>query len=332
MFRMESSSVRPGERLSVGLEFPPGAPWLKDVARVELRLQCQVEYRLVDGGRAHWTLPGTKALREGPLAGPRLPFHLEVPPGLLPSLAGKDFHFAWELVASVHGPSGKVLHQETRPLRLLPGPARQLPVPREPPPPREKSPLGRLASRAALLLPVLCFGGPGLVALWWGFAMQEMEMMLPSLMLLGFGYWATRWVYRASREYLLVKLCRLEPLAESVPLGATARLRLFLELTEPLTVTSTHLVLRGELCCDDRWRPLLVQKVRAALQGPLAAGRHQLDLELPIPREFVPSYPKLLRSTCELTLASAQNSGVRTTCVLTIAPEVLEAPGALGAG
>jgi hypothetical protein len=335
LFRLEANSVRAGEGLTVGLEFPLGAPWLKDVARVELRLQGQVEYRQSGGGPVRWTLPGAKAHRDGPLAGPRLPFTLAVPHGLPPSLEGKDFHVAWELVATVRGASGKLLHQETRPLRLLPGRARQLPVPREPPPLRPRSALARLASRS-VVLPLGCFGLLVGAAMVLGFSLEDgftPAHLVASVVLLGLCTWMIGWVLQlASHESLKVRQCRLVPLAEAYPLGSTARLRLSLELTQELRVTGVQLVLRGQLSCEGRWQGLLVQKVQVAPPGPLAAGLQQVDLELPIPRGFIPSRDQLLRSTCEAILSVAGSAEVRATCVLPISAEVVEAPGAPAAG
>lgn len=335
LFRLEQTSPRLGETLRVGLEFPEGAPWLKAVARVGVRLEGWVEYRGRDGEHLRRALPGSaEASREGALTGtPRLSFTVTVPDDVPPSHVSDQARVEWVLIASLSDAQGAVLHEETRPLRLLPRRTHQHPVRRDPPVPQSPEKYVKGISVGLMLLPLLCCILPGmgsLLGLLMGLGTQargpRTVLMLGAAALVVAGAVVLANMLGANSSVMRVRVLQLEPLAEGFPLGTTARLRLYLELSESLTVTEAELRLGTGLHANQSSRELLSRRVGLSLPRHLASGWHTFDVEVPIPQDFIPGYRELLKPSCTVHLHTEEvPEGVHCTASLRILPEVLDA-------
>lgn len=332
LFRLEQTAPRLGESLRVGLEFPGEAPWLKAAARVGVRLEGQVEYRGRDGEHRRRALPGSEeSTREGALMGtPRLSFTVTVPDDVPPSHESEQARVEWVLLASLYDEKGAVVHEERRLLRVMPRRTRQLPVPREPPVP-QAAPKGFVVG--FMLVPAMCCILPGLVGFFAllarpaaGTGGERTALMLGAGALLLVGVTVFGHLLGRHGSVGRVRVLQLEPLAESFPLGATARLRLYLDLAEPLTVREAELRLCTQMNLNNvALRDLLTRRVPLSLPTHLSAGWHAFDVEVPVPPDFLPGHQELLKPSCTVVLhAEEQPEALHCTAPVRITPEVLE--------
>ncbi|HYO69032.1 MAG TPA: hypothetical protein VEU33_23425, partial [Archangium sp.] len=234
----------------------------------------------------------------------RVPFELSLPRDLPPSYRGKDVQISWEVIATLYNRNGGELMRWTQPFQLEPGRTAQLPSLREPLAPRGSS-LTAASTWGCLLFPALaCFCLP--LGLLFGDVRDTSENPevsrivggLYSIVSLVAGVGLTWWIIGQARTVSKFKAASLQPLAERFPLGSTARLRAFVEISSPLTVRKARL----ELSAYEMFSKLRTETVTVEVPAHLATGAHQFDVEIPIPRDFTPTFKTHLKAHCTLTL------------------------------
>lgn len=327
--QLHTSPVRTGEPLRGDLVLSTATPGLERVRRVMVRLRGTLEYE--DEGQKHREeLPGPEFIKDRPLHGElRIPFDLSLPRDVPPSYQGKDVRISWELVASLHGEDGMALMRWSQPLSLAPGRTTRPPQWLTPRAPRGSS-LMAASTWGCLLFPALwCFCLPiGVLfddLLDSGTkhsAGERVVGILFCLVTIAAGVGLTRWIIGKARTVSKFKAASLLPLAEHFPLGGTARLRVFLELTKAFTVRGAHI----ELIAYEGIRKTRSESpVPVQLPAHLAKGWHQFDVELPIPRDFPPTFRTHLTALCTLTLRFEGFEDMPLHASIRIAPEELEA-------
>lgn len=329
--QLHTSPVRTGEKLRGELVLGEAIliPALSRAARVSIRVRGQADY---DDTETKWREElsgGPESILDRPFQGEgRVAFELSLARDLPPSYQGKNVQIAWELIATLHSGDGRELTRWSQPFQLEPGRTAHPPALLEPSAPRGSS-LSAASTWGCLLFPALaCFCIP--LTMMFGDVRDMSENKELSRIVSGIysvvsliaGVGVTWWIIGKARTVSKFKAASLEPLAEHFPLGSTARLRAFVDITSPLTVRKARL----ELSAYE-----MISKVRT--EGPvtvevpahLAAGRHQFDVELPIPRDFTPTFKTHLATICTLTLELEGLEDMVLHNPLVLAPEVLEA-------
>jgi hypothetical protein len=327
--QLHTSPVRIGTQLQGELVLDAATPGLERVRRVEIRVRGTFEYD-DEGTKRREELPGPESSKDRPLRGElRIPFDLSLPRDAPPSHQGKDVRISWEVVASLHGEDGTELMRWNRPFPLEPTRTTRPPQWLTPRAPRGSS-LMAASTWGCLLFPALwCFCLPmgvlfdDLLDSRTGHSAGERVVgILFCLVTIAAGVVVSRWVIGKARTVSKFKAASLLPLAENFPLGGSARLRVFLELTKGFTVRGARL----ELSAYEGISKARAEKpVPVQLPAHLAKGWHQFDVELPIPRDFPPSFRTHLAAICTLTLEFEGFEDMQLHAPIKIAPEVLDA-------
>jgi hypothetical protein len=301
---------------------------LERVRRVAIRVRGTLEYD-DEGSRRREELPGPESIKDRPLRGDlRLPFDLDLPRDAPPSHQGKDVRISWEVMASLHAEDGTELMRWNRPFPLEPARTTQPPQWITPRAPRGSS-LMAASTWGCLLFPALwCFCLP-LGVLFDDLldsrtehsAGERVVGILCCLVTLAAGVGITRWMFGKARTVSRFKAASLIPLAEHFPLGGTARLRVFLELTRAFSIRGARIEL---IAYEGIGKTRSESPVTVQLPAHLAKGWHQFDVEFPIPRDFPPSFKTHLAAMCTLTLELEGFEDMQLHAPIKIAPEVLE--------
>jgi hypothetical protein len=333
---LETSAVRLGEKVRGELVLPPETPGLEQARRVVVRALVHVEYTYYfdsdsPGERRHQQTPGAPEFSwEGPLrGGATVPFELTLTRGLPPSHPSQNVYISWEVQASLYDAEGRELHCRGEPLQVGPGRAEGPPREIIPSAPRG-SPWMAASTWGCLTFPALfCFFLPivnlvDLVGSGSGYSLSERVFgILFCLVVLAGGIVISLWLISKARTYSKLLVANLEPLAKGVPLGAVARMRVFLTLTAPFTTRGAKL----ELSTTANDRPE-GGKVTVPVKPPahLRRGLNQFDVELPIPRSLTPSLEKLVKHLCTLTIELEGHADLQLHARLVILPEELDPP------
>ncbi|WP_375769920.1 hypothetical protein NR798_03255 [Archangium gephyra] len=303
-------------------------PELHQAARVTLRVRGQLDYDDSESKRREELSGGPESSVDVWLKGERrVPFELSLARDLPPSYRGKDVQISWEAIATLHDRNGRELTRWTQSFQLEPGRTVQFPPLREPLAPRGSS-VTAASTWGCLLFPALaCFSIP--LCMLSG-NMRDVSENPAHGRIAGIiygvasviaGVGLTWWIIGKARTVSKFKAAALQPLAERFPLGSTARLRAFVEITSPLTVRKARL----ELSAYEMLSKLRTETVTVEVPAHLAAGAHQFDVELPIPRDFTPTFKTHLKAHCTLTLELEGLENMVLHNPLELAPEVLEA-------
>jgi len=215
----------------------------------------------------------------------------------------------------------------SQPIQLEPGRTEHPPPLLEPSAPRGSS-MTAASTWGCLLFPLLgCFCIP--LTMMFGDVRDLSENKELSRIVSGIysvvsviaGVGLTWWIIGKARTISKFKAAALKPLAERFPLGSTARLRAFVDITSPLTVRKARL----ELSAYEMLSKLRTETVPVEVPAHLAVGAHQFDVEIPIPRDFTPTFKTHLKAHCTLTLELEGLEDMVLHNPLELAPEVLEA-------
>ncbi|WP_257458252.1 hypothetical protein [Archangium lipolyticum] len=321
------TTPRTGETLRGELVLQAGTPGLERVSRVVIRVQGMLEY--YDEGTRREVLSGSELVRDRPLRGElRIPFDLGLPRDAPPSYQGKDVRISWELVASLHEEGGGELMRWSRPLQLEPGRTTRTPEWITPRAPRGSSAVAA-STWGCLLFPLLFCICPGVFALFGDLlgsgtkysAGERAVGIIFCLVLIAAGVGFGFLLFGKARTVSKFKAASFIPLAESFPLGATARLRVFLELTTTFTVRGARIELSAY---EGVAKKRSMGPVPVQLPARLTRGWHQFDVELPIPRDIPPTFSTHLGALCTLTLQFEGYEDMQLHASIKLAPEVLE--------
>jgi hypothetical protein len=321
--------ARLGETVSGALLLPLAAPDAGPLTRLTVRLRGRLEYQDDEGdARAEELSGGAPLVQEGRFEkGTRLPFTLTLPREAPPSHQGRAVRVRWEVVASVEGPSGKPRWEWSQPLELECARTRLTPALTEPAPPPPSEPYSLWHVGCLLLGLSGCCLAPSLLTLGVMLSAEEAYWLLRENLVglfiaaaLGagvFGAWALFLQVQTRAKF---RYYRLEPRAARFPIGARARLRAFLETKQALPVQGATLKLVSQEGSTD-FRSF---EVPVELPPHLAEGAHQFDVEVPIPREFPPTYKGRLRTRCTLRIRLGEEESLSFSTELELAPELLD--------
>jgi hypothetical protein len=327
--QLHTASMRTGEKFLGELVLGETAHGLSQAVRVTIRVRGQLDYDDTETRQREELSGGPGAIVNRHFKGEgRIPFELSLARDLPPSYQGKDVQIAWEVIATLHSADGRELTRWSQPIQLEPGRTAHPPPRLEPSAPQGSS-LTAASTWGCLLFPLLgCFSIPlcmlsgNMRDVSGNPAHGQMAGSIYGVLSVIAGVGLTWWILGKARTVSKFKAAALKPLAERFPLGSTARLRAFVDLTSPLTVRKARLELTAYEMLSKR---RTVGPVPVEVPAHLAAGPHQFDVEIPIPRVFPPTFKTHLKAHCTLTLELEGLDDMVLHNPLELAPEVLEA-------
>jgi hypothetical protein len=327
LLELHASQARLGEPLPGELLLQETAPELAQASLVTIRAVGRLEYEDQGTLRREELPAGPEATLAQPFGGElRIPFSLRVARNAPPSYRGKHIQISWELVASLHEEAGKELTRWSLPLQLQPCRTTRAPEWITP----EAPPHDLWATRAwasPLFVGSFCLL-PSIFTLFVSFIAEDLRdegsrafAVACSLLLTAVSLLLTRQSLEKTHTALKFRRAALQPLARAFPLGATARLGLFLDLKEAMSMRGARLALSAY---EDSSKIRSERPVDVLLPTHLAQGEHHFEVALPIPRDFPPTLPPHLTADCVLTLQLEGLKDMELKASLTLAPEVLE--------
>jgi hypothetical protein len=326
---LDAPSARLGETVSGVLVLLLPEAEVDLLARLTVSLRGRLDYKDHDGDPCVEKLSaGTPLVQEGPFENrSRVPFTLTLPKEAPPSYQGRDVRVQWEVVASLEGPSGKPRREWSQLLQLECARTHLTPELTEPRPPAPSDAYSFwhvgclvLGVSGCCLLPSVLTLGVMLSAEEAYSLLQQSFIGIFIAVALGFGLIGAWVIFVQGQTMAKFRYYRLAPRAARFPIGGRARLRVFLDARKEFTVHGATLKLVSEEGLSD-FRSF---EVPIEFPSHLAVGAHQLDVQIPIPREFPPTYGRHLSTRCTLRIRLGRKESLSFSTKLELAPEVLD--------